>query len=164
MSAREIEAIEKRLDPRFVMLEWGSGGSTLHFAPRVARLHSIENDKAWYDNVKAALLERKVRNVNLTYVKPNAPRTKPSQYAQFKDYIEQAALLGVPRFDAVLIDGRCRPECAKFILPFIDRDSVVFIHDFFQSGRPHYKAVLEDYDAVESLKAAQSLVVLRKKA
>ena len=165
MEPIEIEAIEARLDPSFVMLEWGSGGSTIRFSQSVARLYSIESDAGWFGVVEAEIRTRELANVTLSYVRPNDQRTKPSTYAQFADYIEHAGILAVPRFDAVLIDGRARPQCARFILPFIDRASVVFIHDFYKKGREYYARALADYDVIEPAARTHdnSLVVLRKR-
>ena len=46
--------------------------------------------------------------------------------------------LNVKKFDKVLIDGRSRTVCAYKILPYLHKDSIVFIDDFFRdsySGR-----------------------------
>lgn len=43
----------------------------------------------------------------------------------FGDYIEAAGATGVDRFDIVLVDGRCRGECAIAALPFVDERSFV---------------------------------------
>ncbi len=67
-----------------------------------------------------------------------------SSYTQFKDYIEVAGKLDRV-FDAVLIDGRARSQCALFDLLRNGR-SVVFIHDW--NRRPEYHVVLQVYDVV----------------
>lgn len=43
----------------------------------------------------------------------------------FGDYIGAAGATGVERFDIVLVDGRCRGECAIAVLPFVDERSFV---------------------------------------
>ena len=43
----------------------------------------------------------------------------------FGDYIDAASAAGVERFDVVLVDGRCRGECALAVLPFVDERSFV---------------------------------------
>ena len=50
-------------------------------------------------------------------------------------------------------------------MPFIDRASVVFIHDFYKKGREYYARALADYDVIEPAARAHdnSLVVLRKR-
>ena len=44
--------IEKYLSPETIMLEYGSGGSTLYFSKFVKEYYSIEHDKKWYDEIK----------------------------------------------------------------------------------------------------------------
>ena len=76
---------------------------------------------------------------------------------QFKDFVNEVHNFGVEHFDAALIDGRCRVECAKELLRYIDQDSVVFLHDFH---RKRYQPVLQWY---ECLLQVRLLGVLRKK-
>jgi len=87
------------------------------------------------------------------------------------DYVGLIAKAGEARFDVVLVDGRCRGECAIAALPFVDESSVVIIHDWFleeivppscpqfkptadswklppRRSLPSYKRVLEHYDVL----------------
>jgi len=48
----------------------------------------------------------------------------------FKDYIEAAGVTGEAHFDVVLVDGRCRGECAIAVLPYLDSESLLIIHDW----------------------------------
>lgn len=174
MSRNEIKLIATLLRPTDVMLEWGCGGSTLYFSRYVQRYYSIEHDEQWWRTTQRALQRHSRTNVHLMLVPPNLPLTDPpnyartsdERYAQFKDYIEQVDQLGVARFDRVLIDGRSRPECAIRVLPYLDRDSRVCIHDFFntQYDRREYHQVIErHYDIMDASKEGQSLVILRPK-
>ena len=47
MSPQEISLIESFLEPRDVMLEWGSGYSTLWYSKFVRDYYSIEHDQKW---------------------------------------------------------------------------------------------------------------------
>ena len=51
MNPGEISTIESYLKKDDIMLEWGAGGSTLHFSELVKEYHSIEHDKKWYEKV-----------------------------------------------------------------------------------------------------------------
>ena len=161
MSPQEIQLIESFLKPNMTMLEWGSGGSTVTFSKKVAKYYSIEHVKDWYSKVDEELvnlnLKSKVTNV---LIEPDYPRTIPTKYEEFKTYIEYVDELGV-MFDAVLIDGRARAQCAERVLNYLNPGAVVFIHDFWQ--RPQYHSVLKDYREVASVKYGQSLVTLKKK-
>ena len=49
MSEEEIDLIERHLSPHFSMLEYGCGGSTVHFPQLVKNYCSIESDQEWAD-------------------------------------------------------------------------------------------------------------------
>jgi hypothetical protein len=163
MHQREIEMILKSLSLDQGMLEWGAGGSTTLFSKSVRSYYSIEHELHWYQRLASEVSKKNI-NVKLILVHPNAQRTTPSRYEQFKDYVDAVSTLGVSYFDRVLIDGRARPECAKAVLPYIDKKSVVFIHDFYMPGREYYRSVLDHYEVVDSIMdTPQTLVLLRKK-
>jgi len=172
MQPEEIRCIESYLRPHFTMLEFGCGGSTLHFSRRVKIYHAVEHDRDWYEKIRSRVAE----NVRLLHVAadgptPGEPRVA-SSWGELPDSsrsAEFATYLSVPErriretLDAVLIDGRARPECARAVLPWLAPDGVVFIHDFWR--RPHYHVVLERYEVIERLdRSAQTLAVLRPRA
>ncbi len=51
MGPRAVEYLESLLKPDFEVLEHGSGGSTLWFAERVAKVTAVENDAEWLAKV-----------------------------------------------------------------------------------------------------------------
>lgn len=171
MSGREIRRIRRSLRPTDVMLEWGCGGSTYRFSRRVRAYHSIEHDPAWYEKIRRILDRAGRSNVRLLLVPPTLPeegvpnyaRPARERYAQFRDYVDAVEHLGVRRFDRVLIDGRSRPECAIRVLPYLDRESLVFIHDFYNTryDPAEYERLLDHYEVVDSIRSGRSLVVLR---
>ena len=61
MCNEELDIVEKYLDKNFVMLEYGSGGSTLYFSKHVKEYHSIEHDFSWFKKI-----ESKITNPNTT--------------------------------------------------------------------------------------------------
>ena len=68
MSEEEIELIERHLEPHFSMLEYGCGGSTLHFSRLVKNYYSIESDNEWADKI----LNQSPQNVNMILSLPEA--------------------------------------------------------------------------------------------
>lgn len=161
MSLQEISLIENYLTPDMTMLEWGSGGSTVTFSKSVAKYYSIEHVKDWYSKVDQKLAELQLKGkVDNILIEPDLPRTIPTKYEEFKTYIEYVDKLNI-KYDAVLIDGRARAQCAERVLDYLNPGAVVFIHDFWQ--RPQYHSVLEFYTEIASVKYGQSLVVLKKK-
>lgn len=164
MSADEIALIEHYLQPHFTMLEWGAGGSTVHFSHQVQEYHSIEHSLEWVEKIQAELESTHRTNTSLYHVESNLPRSFPTKPEEFADYIAYPAIIN-KKFDAVLIDGRARQFCAKFVLPYLKPNAKVFIHDFFSPRRSRYKIVLQDYDIINfSTTGEQTLVILQKKS
>jgi hypothetical protein len=64
------------------------------------------------------------------------------------------------KFTKVLIDGRARKYCAKYLWDIIDENVVVFIHDF---NRSDYQMALKYYDMIEVLTEGQGIAALKKK-
>jgi protein O-GlcNAc transferase len=169
MQPEEIRCIERHLRRPFTMLEFGCGGSTLHFSRRVAAYHAVEHDREWFEKIRP----RVASTVQLHLVVPDrTPTACPvpagswdelahsQRAAEFAAYLRAPEeKIGVP-LDAVLIDGRARPECARAVLPWLHAGSLVFIHDFFR--RPHYHVVLERYEVIDGIDGeGQTLAVLR---
>ena len=172
MHPKEVELVKKYLKPTDIMMEYGSGGSTIQFGNLVDTYYSVEHVEDWYLKVWTAieknyLLDDTHKNVFLNHIAPNKPRSKPTQYDEFTDYIEFPKNLDNVKFDKVFIDGRARSHCAKFILDYLHEDSIVFFHDFW--ARPEYHWILDYYDEVESVKdtqveTGQTIVALKPKA
>ena len=168
-----MRLILRSLAPHHIMLEWGSGGSTLRFSPKVRRYYSIEHDPRWHRQVRWRMSRLRPSRAKLTLVppdralagRPNYARSAVERYAQFRGYIEQVDRLGVGKFHRVLIDGRSRPECALRVLPYLDHDSLVFIHDFFNTKyrRAEYDKLYACYELVGAERSGLSLAVLRPK-
>ena len=70
------------------------------------------------------------------HLETNIPSFEDCAYPKDKyvwsEYIDYVDKLNVKLFDVVLIDGRARTDCAYKVLNYIDKGSIVFIHDFFQ--------------------------------
>lgn len=168
MSKTEIDTILKYLNKDQTMLEYGCGGSTNFFCSYVKDYYSIEHNKEWFQNVES----NKKNNVNISYVNRNkiTPETErivaktieelnhSSRYYDFYDYIHYPDTLGI-MFDAVLIDGRARPECAKFIQKYVKKDGYVFVHDYW--ARKPYHLIENIYTLIDSVKTGQSLAVFK---
>lgn len=159
MHDSEILLILKYLYYTDTMLEWGSGGSTTYFPHFVKNYYSIEHDKEWFNKVEKEIPE----NVKYFHVPWDSPRTIPTKRAQFDTYIKHVDKLGIKKFDKVLIDGRARGWCAEHILKYLHKDSIVFIHDFW--NRPQYHIVFDWYEELDSIKrpGLQTIVALKPK-
>jgi hypothetical protein len=64
-----IHAMDRLLRPDDVVLEVGTGGSTLFFAERCQRVIAIETSEAWAQDVVLEMEDRQIRNVEY-YLRP----------------------------------------------------------------------------------------------
>lgn len=161
MSHLEINLIEKYLEIDKVMLEWGSGGSTVTFSQKVKEYYSIEHVKDWYEKVDKFLEEKDYKSKVFNYlIEPDLPRTIPTKYDEFKTYIEFVGTLN-KKFDIVLIDGRARVDCAKYVIPYLNENAVVFVHDYFP--RSHYYEITNLYVRIDAVTSGQSIAAFKLK-
>lgn len=143
MQEKEFIMITDVLNDDTVMLEWGSGGSTIAFSSMVSKYYSIEHDEEWYNKIKLELeTSYPLNDIDYRCVKQNKEiDTSQSTYEQFKDYIDAVDDFNT-KFDVVFIDGRARRLCAKKVIPYLKPSSIVFIHDYVLRT-PYW--VVEDY-------------------
>ena len=149
MDTREKELILKHLSKDKVMLEWGSGGSTIEFSPQVKKYYSVEHNLEWAEKIKNEIKINRLGNISYNFVQQNEIRpdgTGQSMYYQFKDYIDIVDTFNT-KFDIVLIDGRARRLCAKKIIPYLNEDAIVIIHDWVL--RDVYHCVTDYYDVLD---------------
>ena len=64
LTPKATDIIENFLKPSHVVVEWGSGRSTLWLARRVGHITSIEGNLAWYAKVKNELEMEGLNNVD----------------------------------------------------------------------------------------------------
>lgn len=172
MSDIEIETIKKYLKSNFCMLEYGSGGSTLLFPNFVNEYYSIEHNKEWFEKVKLQCDKKvNINYVGMDSVTPPDKRVKVQSWKDLKDssrakdyhsYIRYPKKFNT-KFDAVLVDGRARPECVEFITDYLKDDGYLFMHDYWPECRKEYRVVEEYYKVIDSVLTGQSLAVLQKK-
>ena len=127
-----------------VILEYGSGGSTMLAASLGARVISVESDKAWSERLAGHLAPFADR-AKLHYVDigPTGAWGKPSTIDRFARYHRYAlSVWDRPDFeepDLVLIDGRFRASCLVAVLLRARRPTTVLFDDYAE--RPYYHAV-----------------------
>ena len=150
---KESEFFLKNINKNSIVLEYGSGESTIEIANLCKSVLSIEHNPKWYSIIKSQLPSNAtiiLKESNLPYIDGHADGT----YQEFKDYIE--APLGYGKFDIILIDGRARLECAKFIKNVCHKNTIIFVHDFTSRVNnlqitPYYKDIFNYLDILESV-------------
>ena len=110
------QEIEKVLNSHSVVLEFGSGRSTIWLAKRCETLYSVDDNEYWFNLIRDKLSSPSLNNViyelhldTLDYVKfPN-----------------NSQLL----FDLILIDGTCRYKCLENSINQLRPGGYVYIDD-----------------------------------
>ncbi len=102
-----IKILNDLLTNKDIMLEFGSGRSTLWFAQRVKFLYSIEDNQSWFSHVKGQLELRKTSNVDYRFC--NTTKTENPSTSEYTKIFSELADSSV---DVVLVDGSHRGYCA----------------------------------------------------
>ena len=157
MSKNEEEYFLFHLDSRYDVLEYGSGESTRQIADKSKSVLSLEHNLEWYNKVRATL----PKNADIVHIPTKYPHVwnkEPIELADgnpdnFHDYINYPLTLN-RKFDLILIDGRCRGQCAKICNQMSHENTIVFIHDFsippIHPARESYLMALDCLDIVDN--------------
>ena len=121
-----------RLFPGKHIFEWGSGGSTLRYAQKGARVTAIEDDSSWLAAVEHALQQAGVADqVNLRHI--------PCNFDQPDHFAASAYCLALSdrHWDVVIIDGqdktfRERITCFRHADPLMKPGSIILVDDFWR--------------------------------
>ncbi len=100
-----VRFLDQWLRSTDVLVEFGSGRSTVWFARRAGRIISVDHDRRWYERVRGRLGIEGASNVDYFLADPAA-----------QTYIAavESALDGLA--DVILVDGACRDACAVWAL------------------------------------------------
>lgn len=166
MSHHEQSLLESYLRPSDIMLEYGSGFSTLWYSQFVKKYYSIEHNQEWYEAISPEIYKLPNVQYMLSAVEKGhlgwQGGFSEGTPQQFETYIKAVDEVHNVKFDRVLIDGRSRAACAKYILKFLHKDSIIFIHDYHM--RTYYHDTLDAYyTKVAIIFEGQSIVVARPK-
>ena len=125
MHLKEKELITKHFSPEKVMLEWGSGGSTLEFSKSLKKYYSVEHNKEWYERVK---------KFNVQYK------------SDYKEYISSIYAADVKGFDVIVIDGQVRFDCVKPAFDKLKEDGIIIFDN--SDWHKETKKELDKYDLI----------------
>eukprot|EP00172_Hildenbrandia_rubra_P001073 Plantae.Rhodophyta-Hildenbrandia_rubra.ctg16427.p1 GENE.Plantae.Rhodophyta-Hildenbrandia_rubra.ctg16427~~Plantae.Rhodophyta-Hildenbrandia_rubra.ctg16427.p1 ORF type:complete len:274 (+),score=42.97 Plantae.Rhodophyta-Hildenbrandia_rubra.ctg16427:134-955(+) len=171
MQPKEIDTIVQYLPRNGTYIEWGTGGSTLVFPKFVQKAYSIEHVKGWCERMESELKKRMIDNVEYHCVHAAKPgggfylNGYEGNYTGFRDYVDEVDRLGVQKFDFVLIDGRARVVISLKVLPYLNDDSVVAVHDTATRGSTMYSEIFNHYDLIEYVDGGgnQGVSILKRK-
>lgn len=135
--------IEHFLRDGMRVFEYGSGGSTLFYAGRGARVVAVEHDRDWHRRVGERLAASGPDAVDLRLREPEhvpGGRTldaaDPASYASedpayvgatFHAYASAIDEFPDEYFDLVSVDGRARPSCLRHAAPKVRRGGLLVL-------------------------------------
>jgi hypothetical protein len=145
--SEEAARLRQVYRPAQVILEYGSGGSTVLAAEHPGKLvFSVESDREWAVRLQYEIDTRNLPSPALVYHVDIGPTgawgrpLSPEVWTRFHHY--PLAIWDEPFFrqpDVVLIDGRFRPACLMAVLLRTRKPVTVLFDDY--TGRPAYHSV-----------------------
>jgi predicted O-methyltransferase YrrM len=122
ISYRAARTLRHLIRPKWRILEFGSGLSTIWLASRSSFVLSIESDPGWYRRVARLLDKKGLSNVQLEQRPANCV-----DYVAIGDVVDHT-------FDLALIDGDCRDRCVEPSLRFVRADGYIYLDNTDQPG------------------------------
>ena len=123
-----INFLERYLKPNMTVCEYGSGGSTIFFAKRVASVYSIEDNAKWFALVTQRLQDKKILNAKVELF--------PFDFKSPAGFEKSAYLNAIPDrpFDIYVIDGseeweQVRPVCFQLVEERIRPGGMIIVDD-----------------------------------
>lgn len=141
-----------------VILEYGSGGSTVLAARLNKRVFCVESDPDWAAMVRGYLVSEGLhRDVTLHHVDigPTKRWGKPKRYSRLSSlkYLRYSrsiwAEAGFREPDVILIDGRFRVGCFLACLARVKKPTLILFDDYFD--RDWYARVEEYQEPTEKV-------------
>lgn len=143
----EMQLVRRVYDSAHIILEYGSGGSTVLGSEWPGKLvFSVESDHAWAIRLQHEIDLRNLPSPALVYHVDIGPTGNwgrplgPEAWTRFHRY--PLAIWDEPFFrqpDVVLIDGRFRPACLMAVLLRTQKPVTVLFDDYTE--RPAYHSV-----------------------
>ena len=161
MAFEAIAGLEELLRPEDLLFEYGSGGSTLFFARRVAKVVSVEHETSFCSVVSRRLAEEGIENVEYHCVPPEPDRSAaagdPGRFGStnaacrrmsFERYVTVLDSREEGSFDWIVVDGRARVDCVRHAMAPLRPGGVLVLDN---SNRPQYAPAI---DLLEGWKAS----------
>lgn len=149
----EAEALGAAYRAASVILEYGSGGSTVLASDMGKTVFSVESDKGWLAQMQLWFDGQKPKGRVVLHhgdIGPTGKWGMPKAPRSFRNWPRYAlSVWERPDFeqpDVILVDGRFRPACLMATAFRTRRPVRVFFDDY--AGRPSYHAVEEMFRPV----------------
>ncbi|HWQ91638.1 MAG TPA: class I SAM-dependent methyltransferase [Clostridia bacterium] len=145
-----IDFLKQFLRPDMTVCEYGSGGSTLFFAARVASVFSIEDNPDWFQRVSQRLREKQVSNVTI--------QLYPYDFKNPVDFEQSAYLNAIPdqQFDVIVVDGseewtQVRPICFAKAQTHVRPGGIIVVDDSWRYPALRSQNLAKRYEVFQSV-------------
>ncbi|MGD0463005.1 MAG: class I SAM-dependent methyltransferase [Tepidisphaeraceae bacterium] len=115
-----IDFLEPRVQRNWTVLEWGCGNSTLWWAARTRHVIGVEHDRSWHQLIASDAPENAIIVL----------AENPDRYVNLQDTPDAGP------YDAIVIDGERRNQCARRAASSVKPDGVIV---FDNSDRKAYR-------------------------
>ena len=164
MNFRVIEWLESSLRSEMHVFEYGSGGSTLFLAERVAQVVSIEHDEGFYAFMAKQLQHEGMSNCTYTLSTPEPMESGgvppygctgfTSEWPahgtmNFEAYVKTIDAYPDRSFDLVTVDGRARPSCVLRALPKIKDGGWLLVDNMERARYAIIRNLLAQYECLD---------------
>ena len=113
ISYRAMQKINKILTPDSVLMEFGSGMSTVWYSQRCKKVVSIEDNEQWYTKIDKEFKRRKINNVDYNLL-------MNENYYQLDEFADAS-------FDFIVVDGSERGKCVASALKKLKPKGYVYL-------------------------------------
>lgn len=152
-----VHWLAKTLHPEMRVFEWGSGGSTIYMAERVATVVSVEHDAKWVTLTKK---QSKLHNLsNITFVhQPFETGKELSVYSSghvehqgedYEKYCKSIEQFENQSFDLIVVDGRARMGCVHVAKNKVKVGGYLLVDDTERARYQEQLAQLHNFDRIE---------------
>ena len=143
---KALDFLEKIVLPESKnVFEFGSGSSTLYFKNKGLNIESVEHNSKYFDEVLSKIGVKFIPPVIIDMDKENNYLSDQYFGYSFENYVNSIA--GEKKYDVIFIDGRCRIECIKKSLQYLNNNGWIILNN---SNRKRYKLnlpkELEDFE------------------
>ncbi|PSJ56514.1 hypothetical protein [Kumtagia ephedrae] len=145
MPEAEADCVRAAYEAARVILEYGSGGSTVMASKRPGKLiFSVESDRDWAMGLQLHIDEADLPSPAMLYhvdIGPTGTWGRPRDSRSWQLFHRYPlAIWDEPFFrqpDVVLIDGRFRPACLAAVCMMVDRPVTVLFDDYVDREAYH---------------------------
>jgi len=129
-----VEYLDEHLGEGTRILEWGAGFSTVWFKTRGCITNTVEHDPGWH-----ATIQSHIEPPSWIELRALGPR-----------YVAPVESIG--EYDAIVIDGRMREECARFVAGQIrsglHKPGAMVVFD--DTNRPKYRNAVRELQSLST--------------